>query len=245
MDSYLKKNQLTRLRLKDWQPIKQTWREFTTRFVNSKLHVLICGRSGDVWEEKVDPDDGAVELKKVGTKMRAEREISYEPSLLIEMEAIFESNRIGSNMIRRAYVKKDRFDVIDGKHFDNPTLSDFMPHIVLLNLGGEHKALEPGRDSTAMFERNDVGARKMETREILIEKIGNEIKLMYPGQNEADKTARLKLMQEVFQTHSWTEICTRRKNEELEIGLAAIIALKGKEDTAPEADEKKSKKGGK
>jgi hypothetical protein len=96
-----------------------------------------------------------------------------------------------------------------------------------------------------MFERNDVGARKMETREILIEKIGNEIKFIYPGQNENDKTARLKLMERIFQTHSWTEICTRRKNEELQVGLDAIIALKGKDDAVPAADEKKSKKGGK
>ena len=245
MASYLKKNQLTRLRLKDWQPIKATWREFTERYVQSKLHIIICGRSGDVWEEKTDPDDGAVELKKVGTKMRAEREISYEPSLLVEMEAVQLSPRVGSETIRRAHVRKDRFDVIDGQSFDNPTLDSFMPHISLLNLGGEHLALEPGRDSTAMFERNDVGARKMETREILIEKIGNEIKLIYPGQNEADKTARLQLMKQIFQTHSWTEICTRRKNEELQAGLDAIIAFTGTASPAPATDEKKSKKGGK
>jgi hypothetical protein len=96
-----------------------------------------------------------------------------------------------------------------------------------------------------MFERNDIGARKMETREILIEKIGNEIKLIYPGQTEADKTARLQLMKQIFQTHSWTEICTRRKNEELQAGLDAIIAFTGTVSSAPPADEKKSKKGGK
>ena len=250
MAAYLKKNQLTRMRLRDWQPLKATWREFTDRFVNSKLHIILCGRSGDVWEEKEDPDDGSVELKKVGTKMRAEREISYEPSLLIEMEAVPLTARIGSQLIRRAFVKKDRFDIIDGKAFDNPGFEAFLPHISLLNLGGEHKALEPGRDSTAMFERNDVGARKMETREILIEKIGNEIKLIYPGQNEGDKTARINLMKQIFQTSSWTEICTRRKNEELQAGLDAIIAFTGKVGGASVTDEKKSKiwsyrKGGK
>jgi len=245
MAAYLKKNQLTRMRLRDWQPIKATWREFTDRFVNSKLHIILCGRSGDVWEEKEDPGDGSVELKKVGTKMRAEREISYEPSLLIEMEAVPMTARVGSQLIRRAFVKKDRFDIIDGKAFDNPTFETFLPHISLLNLGGEHKALEAGRDSTAMFERNDIGARKTETREILIEKIGNEMMLIYPGQTENDKTGRLNLRSKIFQTNSWNEICTRRTNEELQVGLEAIIALKGKDDTAPAADEKKSKKGGK
>ena len=171
MDSYLKKNQLTRLRLKDWQPIKAAWREFTSKFVQSKLHVIICGRSGDVWEEKADPEDGAVELKKVGTKMRAEREISYEPSLLVEMEAVFETSRVGSNMIRRAFVKKDRFDVIDGKFFDNPTLDAFMPHICLLNIGGEHKALEDGPRFQDMFDRTDIGELKAIQKEIMLEKI--------------------------------------------------------------------------
>jgi hypothetical protein len=225
MDSYLKKNQLTRMRLKDWQPIKQTWREFTSKFVQSKLHVIICGRSGDVWEEKTDPDDGAVELKKVGTKMRAEREISYEPSLLVEMEAVFETNRVGSNMIRRAFVKKDRFDVIDGKFFDNPTLDAFMPHICLLNIGGEHKALEAGRDSQDMFERGDTGEQRAIQREILCEKITGLMRELYPGQTEADKTARQALMRDIFHTISWTQISRTFSLDALDAGVKNLEIL--------------------
>jgi hypothetical protein len=51
IDAYLKKNEKKRLTLRDWQPLKQTWREFTDRFVNSKLHIILCGRSADKWEE--------------------------------------------------------------------------------------------------------------------------------------------------------------------------------------------------
>lgn len=244
IESYMKKLELKRLALKHWIPLKTTWREFTTRYVNSKLHVIICGRSADKWDE-VEDEDGAKELRKVGTKMRTETELAYEPSLLIELELIQTSPHVGGALIHRAHVRKDRFDIINGQHFDNPGFEAFLPHISLLNLGGEHKAIEPGRDSTAMFERNDIGARKMETREILIEKIGNEIKLIYPGQTEGDKTARINLMKQIFQTSSWTEICTRRKNEELQVGLEAIIAFTGKVDVAPATDEKKSKKGGK
>lgn len=245
VNAYLKKNNLLRMTLRHWQPVKAMWAEFTNRFINSKLHIIMCGRSADKWDEIEDPEDGSKEMRKVGTKMRTEGQTAYEPSLLVEMEAIQLSARIGGAYIHRAYVKKDRFNVINGQHFDDPGFETFLPHISLLNLGGEHKALEPGRDSTAMFERNDVGARKMETCEILIEKIGNEIKLIYPGQNETDKTARLKLMKQIFQTHSWTEICTRRTNEELQNGLDAIIAFKGKVDTVPVDEIKKTKKGGK
>lgn len=244
IESYMKKLELKRLSLKHWIPLKTTWREFTTRYVNSKVHIIICGRSADKWDE-VEDEDGAKELRKVGTKMRTETELAYEPSLLVELELVQASPHAGGKLVHRSHVRKDRFDVINGQHFDDPGFETFLPHISLLNLGGEHKALEPGRDSMAMFERNDVGARKMETREILIEKIGNEIKLIYPGQNEADKTARLQLMKQIFQTHSWTEICTRRTNEELQGGLDAIIAFKGRVDAAPVIDEKKTKKGGK
>jgi len=245
IESYMKKLELKRLSLKHWIPLKTTWREFTTRYVNSKLHIIVCGRSADKWEEVEDPEDGSKELRKTGTKMRTETEMGYEPSLLVELEAIQLSPRVGGQLIHRAHVKKDRFDVINGQVFDQPTFETFLPHISLLNLGGEHKAIESGRDSTAMFERNDVGARKMETREILIEKIGNEMMLIYPGQTENDKTGRLNLRSKIFQTNSWNEICTRRTNEELQAGLDAIIALKGKDNAAPAVDEKKSKKGGK
>lgn len=241
VDAYMQKNELKRLRLKDWQPLKRTWREFTGKFINSKLHVIVCGRSADKWEEVEDEEDGAKELRKVGTKMRVETELSYEPSLLVEMEAIQLSPRTGGNYIHRAYVKKDRFDVIDGKIFDDPSLADFMPHIMLLNLGGEHKAIEPGRSSQDMFEKGNTGEQKMITREILIEKIGNEIKLLYPGQSEGDKTARIKLMNQVFGTNSWVEIEKRRNIEELTTGLEAIKGM-NPETKKPEQKPEKQKK---
>jgi len=222
VDAYMQKNELKRLRLKDWIPLKKTWREFTNKFINSKLHIIVCGRSADLWEEVEDEEDGSKELKKVGTKMRTETEMAYEPSLLVEMEAIQLTARTGGNYIHRAYVKKDRFDVLDGKIFDNPSFESFLPHIIMLNLGGEHKAIEPGRNSMDMFEKGNTGEQKMITKEIILEKISNEIKLLFPGQSETDKTARLKLMEKIFKTNSWIEIEKRKKIEELIIGLEQI-----------------------
>lgn len=221
-DAYMAKNELKRLRLKDWIPLKKTWREFTDRFITSKLHIIVCGRSADEWAEVEDEEDGSKELKKVGTKMRTETEMGYEPSLLVEMEAIQLSSRIGGNYIHRAYVKKDRFDIINGKVFDEPKFESFLLHVELLNLGGEHKAIEPGRTSQDMFERGNTGEQKMITKEILLEKITNEIKLIFPGQTEIDKIGRLKLMEKIFQTNSWTEIEKRKTAEELSAGLETI-----------------------
>ena len=249
IDAYLKKNEKKRLTLRDWQPLKQTWREFTDRFVNSKLHVIVCGRSADKWEEVEDPEDGSKELRKVGTKMRTETEMGYEPSLLVEMEAIQMSARAGGQWLHRAYVKKDRFDVIDGLFFDNPNFDSFLPHILLLNLGGEHKALEADRNSQGLFERGDSGEQKRVRKEIILEKITNEIKKLYPGQGEADKTARITLMERVFGTNSWTEISTYFSPDKLDAGLKN---LQSGEESAPieekpanKADGKSKQKGGK
>jgi hypothetical protein len=224
MSAYLLKNDLKRLRLKDWQPIKATWRDFTDKFVNSKLHIILCGRSSDIWEEVEDPTDGSKELKKTGTRMRAEREISFEPSLLVEMEAVQLSSRVGGQVVRRAFIKKDRFSIIDGKFFDNPSFEDFLPHIQLLNLNGEHLGFETGHDSTAMFDDPNVGERRALNKEILTEEISNEIKKLFPGQSEADKLARIKLLEEVFGTNSWTKISTLTKNDVLADGLNVIRA---------------------
>jgi hypothetical protein len=243
VDAYMQKNELKRLRLKDWQPLKKSWREFTDRFVNSKLHIIVCGRSADKWEEVEDTEDGSMELKKVGTKMRAETELGYEPSLLVEMEAVQRTARTGGNYIHRAYIKKDRFDIINGQMFDDPTFENFLPAIAPLNLGGEHKAIDLERNSTEMFERGNTGEQKAISRDILVEKIGNEIKLLYPGQGEADKVSRLKLMGEIFGTNSWVEIEKRVKAEVLTAGLEKIKAVE--KPVQIEEPKQKTKKGGK
>jgi hypothetical protein len=241
VDSYLKKNSLTRISLPHWQILKKTWREFTSRYINSKIHIILAGRSADKWEE-VEEEDGAKELRKVGTKMRAEVEISYEPSLLVEMELRQLSPHAGGTVVHRAYVQKDRFDAINGMHFDNPGFDAFLPHVQLLNLGGEHKAVEQGRDSQGVFEDNNIGERKFIKREILIEKIENEIKKLHPGQTGDEKTARIALFEEIFGTNSWTEISRLLPQEKLQAGLAI---LKGKNLPESEKESKPKTKGGK
>jgi hypothetical protein len=94
-----------------------------------------------------------------------------------------------------------------------------MPHIAKLNLGGEHKAFEEGRDSTAMFTRNDIGERKSIQKEILLEKLQNEIKKLYPGQTKEDTLAKIALLEELFGTNSWTQLEKFFDNDKLAEGL--------------------------
>jgi len=223
MESYMRKNELKRITLKHWGPIKQTWAEFTDRFVSSKLHIIVCGRSADKWEEVEDAEDGAKELKKVGTKMRAETQMSYEPSLLAELEAVQLSPRAGGRLVHRCHIRKDRFDVINGQHFDDPSFDTFMPHIALLNLGGEHKAIEPGRTSDDKFEKGDTGEMRAIKREVLTEKITAALREKFPSPTAgADVAGRQKLMKDHFGTTSWTEISRLMPQDALIAGLESL-----------------------
>jgi len=227
IDSYQKKHGLTRITLRHWIPLKQTWREFTDRYVNSALHIIMAGRSAYIWDD-VEDDEGVKELKKVGTKMRAEVETGYEPSLLLELEKLRTSNRAGGQWIHRAWVIKDRFDVIDGKHFDNPGFEEFLPHIELLNLGGKHKAIEKDRDSKAIFDNPGIGENKYKEKQILLEKIQNIMYRIHPGQTQEAKIARLDLLMKAMGTDSWNEI-TEFKNDKLDAGLKALQEIINKE----------------
>lgn len=245
--SYQKQHQISRITLRHWIPLKQTWGEFTDKFVNSKLHVIMAGRSAYIWDD-VEDEEGVKELKKTGTKMRAETEMGYEPSLLVEMETVRTSARAGANWIHRAWVIKDRFDVVDGKHFDNPDFKDFLPHIELLNLGGKHRALDTERSSQELFEAGETGADKYKKAKILIEKIENGLSKIYPGQTQEDKKGRIELKERIFGTDSWTEICGMNLHD-LGLGLAklrdeykSIVQLKNSLNELNEQENKKEEK---
>lgn len=220
LTSYQKKHQISRITLRHWIPLKQTWREFTDKFVNSKLHIIMAGRSAYIWDD-VEDEEGVKELKKTGTKMRAETEMGYEPSLLVEMETVRTSARTGANWIHRAWVIKDRFDVIDGKYFDNPGFDSFLPHIKSLNLGGKHRAIDQDRDSQEIFKDNNTGESKFRKIKILTEKVQNALYRAFPSSKTEDKIGRLDLLKKAFDTDSWTDVCSMRR-EDLEIGLKII-----------------------
>ena len=237
-ESYCRQNNLKRITLNHWQPVKQTWREFTKKYINSSLHIIMAGRSADKWEH-VEDEEGAKELQKVGTKMRSETEIGYEPSLLVEMEQDRKLSRIGGGWINRAWVIKDRFNLLSHKHFDfkpfegaeyrDDAFKAFLPHIEMLNLGGKHRAIDVDRSSDDMFEKNTAGATKYRAHKALLEEIKNEIHLLHPGQDAKSKTARIELSKEVFGTSAWSNIEAMRIDD-LDNGLKAIRKRTKKEE---------------
>ena len=223
LTAYQEKHNLNQITLRHWIPLKQTWRQFTDKFINSKIHIILAGRSAFIWDD-VEDEEGVKELKKTGTKMRAETEMGYEPSLLVEMEHVRKSARIGGGWINRAWVVKDRFNVINSQHFDMPTFESFLPHIESLNLNGEHMAIDTTRNSQGMFINDRSGAAYIRKHDELVEKIKAEIHIAYPSQNSEHKTERLNLMKEVAGTRSFKEI-EHMKNDMLEVVFETLQAF--------------------
>ena len=210
MESYAKRfNRRNGLLFQDWGKLKTEWRQFTDSYLNSKLHVIMCGRAGFEYDFSED-ESGKKELIKTGTKMKAETELGYEPSLLVEMERLKKSE-VSGNMkdkgwINRAIVLKDRTNTINGAEFDYPKFKDFDPVVKFLNIGGEHLGIDTTRNSEELFGDPDYSyqERKKQT-DILLEELQQELILKgLSGSAEKSKKERTQLLVDTFGTSSKT-----------------------------------------
>lgn len=201
-----RRSKLFQLEFQHWREIKGAWGKFTDRFLSSKVHMIVCGRAGSIytWQEGAN---GKKELITDGTKMATEKEMAYEPSLLIEMV----KHREGGRIINRALIEKDRSNQMNGMEFDYPTFKDIKPHVDFLNIGGDHFASMEERNSTGMFDGDEGGSgwdKERRQRDIESEELqGLFVKYGLAGQAKDEKERRLELLEEIFGTRSWTAIC--------------------------------------
>lgn len=214
------KRPLPALEFQHWRPIKAKWAEFTDRFLSSKMHVIVCGRAGQIYEYQ-DKDDGSgkKELISTGTRMATEKELGYEPSLLIEMIA----DRDNGKTVNVAVIQKDRSDSINGKELRMPTYDSFKTHFAALNIGGNHFESMDKRDSKEIFADADESGFDVEIkrRQVLSEEIGELLKKYYPSQSVEDKQKRMDLVEQFFDTRSWTNV-EGMKSEILKSGYEAM-----------------------
>lgn len=201
---FKKSNQL---QFEHWNVIKPTWGKFTEKYLRSELHVIVCGRSGDTYEYQ-EAENGKKELIKSGTKMATEKELAYEPSLLIEMQ-----RRIFDGKERLvAVIEKDRSDKINGQEFPLPTYKDFKPHFDFINIGGVNKQVDFHENpSSTLFENQTLGddnefAAEKKKREIYCEEIKGLLELKIPGVTAEAKKQKNELINQVFETLSWTKV---------------------------------------
>jgi hypothetical protein len=230
--AYLKTKKRTFLQIDDWQYLKgdHGWQMFTDRYINSKLHIIMCGRAGDDLEQYTD-DQGKRQLEKIGTKMKGEAETGFEPSLLVLMELIERNMRETTGrkrtFINRATIVKDRWDQINGDQIDDPDFADFLPHVARLALGGEHVGVQDTGDSTHILKTEKRDWQPMQ-REICIDEIQTLLALHYPSQTAEDKKNRIKAMLAHFNA-VWTEIEKTMPLVDLRAGYDSLhVALEGK-----------------
>ena len=222
-DSYMKKRNRTRLEFQDWNYLKTEWGKFTDLFVNSNLHIIMCGRAGYEYDYFED-DSGKKQLEKTGIKMRAETETGYEPSLLFLMER--HMNMENKTVWREAHVLKDRARLLDGQTFKNPEFKHFLPHIEFLNLGGTQVGVDVTRNSEGMIDPDGKHewAKERERRDILVEKIGATFtKAGLSAQSAAGKKRIVELLERHFGTTAWKELETM-KADRLQSGMDMLIS---------------------
>jgi len=231
--------------IQDWQPIKETWQtHFADPYVNLPLHIIWCARAKNLFDEIVEQGFNGEEYSKTvqtGVGVRSETESSFEPSLQVEFERIYDKENPSAKYYRQATVVKDRFGILDGesKRFityrknggldykklidNNPTFEFFKPHISRLNLGGKHIGFNQDSSET-LFDgsEKDFAERAKRTR-IALENIENGLTAIYTsGEHKANKLA---IIFTLFDTRSWESVKTRDLYD-LEIGVKVINKLK-------------------
>ncbi len=224
-DAYMKKRKQNYIELWDWKPIKKEWRtQYRDRFVNSKLHIIMCGREGAIYTTEEQERNGRTKKTSVksGTKMRAEGDTGYEPSILCEMEKVYSEG--DGTYVRRCNVVKERFGILDSKSFDNPKFDDYLPHIECLNLGGEHYGLNTTSTSEDMFDDNGDGSlqRMFRRRDIALEEFDAVLtKAGLTGTSGDTKKRRIEVLEQLFGTSSKTAI-ERKRPEDIEAAIERV-----------------------
>jgi AAA domain len=253
-ESFKKKKGISKIELYHWGQIKPQWNEeWVTPMLNSPLHVITCGRAGDVWQD-VDQEDGSQKAQKVGTKMRAEGQFGYEPSLLIEM--LCQQNLGGrrrknaGRMLHSATVLKDRARFLNGKTFEWPDINTykagewkkfyeaFAPHFNFLNIAGGKQIAVNSADSQQLFDGNgnsDYHQRK-QAAIIALEEIEGTLTTIWPGQDAKSKKFKAMAIDVLFGTRSWTKVTTLPQAD-LDAGLIRLRAIEQNTKSTPMDEE--------
>lgn len=235
------------LEFSDWAPIKAQWNRWSNWFLTAPLHIIVCGRAG--WEYDMETNErGKKELIKVDTKMKVESEFGFEPSLLIEMTREVEPSKDDKppRQINRAFVKGDRFDLINGRTCDFPTFEFIKPFVERLAARNHAPVDTAVKTQFDIDEGGDDGwRREQQAREIASEKIKSAFQMAeMDGTSTEQKKRRAEAMQTYWGTTSWKELSEKIPSVKLMDGLqafsAAILAAQESEEGATTSQDQKT-----
>lgn len=112
--TYLAQNGRSRLELRDFGVVYETWRQFSEPFMSSATNIIVCGRMGNVYDSVVN-EQGKTELIRTDSKMKASDQFGHEPDFLLEMEQIL--NASAQEQLHVAKTRNERAKAADAiKH---------------------------------------------------------------------------------------------------------------------------------
>ncbi|MDR3706592.1 MAG: AAA family ATPase [Paludibacteraceae bacterium] len=190
-----------------WAHLKSVWAEFTDLYLGSPLHIIVCGREAEQYQY-TENESGRLELIQAGTRISGEKELSHEPSLLIQMTC----RAVGDTEKIIAHVEKDRSGQLNQKEFVQPRYQNFKPYI--RQLGTRRMRNMPNlyqNSSRSLFEGrtlnpDDEFAIERRLRTQLSEEIKGLLDLKIPGQTAQARQERLELLHATLHTLSWTKV---------------------------------------
>ena len=235
----------------EWQdrgPLNDLWQQFTDPFINLPIDIIICGRSANIWEMSVDQETGKKELNKIGTKMKTQSELAYEPSFLVEMEReqIYDAQGV-QKIVRTMTVMKDRFQLLDGKTFQNPTFESIRPHIEQLTPGAQN-TVDTTKQTPVQINDHGDGQYEPRQREIMSQEIAGLLEKEWPGQSAEHKALKVEVIFRLMNTRAWAAVESTHSSKLKEVLLKlpqAILDLKTEKakSAVPAEPEKKEKVG--
>jgi hypothetical protein len=254
--SFKAKSKRKRLEFHHMDELKTLWRGWTDQMLNSPLHCILSGRLGFEWGEE-NQEDGETKLIKLGSKLKGESEAGYEPSLLIEMEGVQDSDarhkktkaKRGS-IVHHAIVLKDRWRSLNGRTFMfrdinqykagdyQPVFNAFAPHWNKLVIGAAQVALDSDRNSEDLFDApggQSVYADRQRRKEIALAEVQAMLVKMWPGQDAASKDAKQRAIVQLFDVYAWRSV-EEKSLEEVERAMAAMQDLVTRAEKTPPAN---------
>lgn len=142
------------LTFRDWGIIKNKFNSLISQLCNMNCHVVITGWMKDVYEGEGDM------MKKVGTKIDADKKLEHQPDVVIRLEADNKGNRFG-------VIEKDRtMTYKKGQRVKDISFNDFLEatdgEAEETKLISEDQAAEMEADSFDLIEPGTLGTIKKE-----------------------------------------------------------------------------------
>jgi hypothetical protein len=199
-----------------WVGVKEVWhREWSAVFRDARVHLLFAARSADNYVDTVDVN-GKRESVKVGTKVRGEAEIAFEPSLHLTI-------RRDPDLGVVAVVEKDRTDICHGSTLTLTPGRVFaaFARVVDNTLAG---AVAP----TAFEERSTAslfGAVTNRSRvRGLVGEVNGLLERHWPARSAAHVQTRANALHQAFGHSSWPKL-EKTDEQTLQAGLLRLQAI--------------------